>query len=694
MRKHTPTVCVLIFYCQIAFSQIPTDSLTYSYQDAIENAVSSSDDVSFDYDTEFEHLADFIRHPLSINYASTFQFEQLRLLSAEQIAAIIAHREKYGHYLTLFELQSVLDLVTIHKILPFITVENDLNDYFMPLHDWFKKGKKDVFTRWEHRLEPAQGFKRSDSTGYLGDANRIYTRYRYSFGSRLSYGFTFEKDAGEPFGKSVFDFASFHFKISNVHKVFKTIILGDFSVSIGQGLVHQNGFAIGKSALVMSVEKSSLPLRQYTSSNEINFLRGAAFQAKISRNTEGVFFISKRQRDANFLRFESIDNESVVSALQFTGMHRTETERADRNVMGLFTIGGSLKTIMKTGTIAINTVFNQFDGRIEPRDEPYNFYAFKGKRLLNFSTDYKKTYKNIHAFGETAMSGNGGWATLNGLLIGLDKRLSISILQRFFSLKYQTLQAQPFAESSRPQDEKGVYVGIEYKPNRAWTVSMYADFWQHQWWRFRVDAPSNGHEFFGKIQYRRRSTEGYLQVRMKTKQENKTDRPASEKTNTVVDKTRTQIRLHFSNRLSKNLELRNRLEWSFFEDNKGLKKGFMVWQDAIVSLNNLPIESPKMESILRGLKFTTRLAFFDTKDYDTAIYGFENDVQYSFTVLPYYYRGTRFYVNASYKFMKNAYLEARFARTRLVNQNSFGSGFDKIEGNKRTDVKVQLRFSF
>lgn len=693
MRKRNLPVCVLIFYCQITYTQIPTDSLIYTFQDAIENAVSSNDDASFDYDTEFEHLADFIRHPLSINLASASQFGQLRLLSAEQIAAIITHREKYGRYISLLELQSVIDLATIHKILPFITVENDLDDYFIPIKEWFKKGKSDVFMRWEHRLERAEGYKRTDTkSGYLGDANRIYTRYRYSFGTRLSYGFTLEKDAGEPFGKSVFDFASFHFKINNVHKIFKTIILGDYSVSLGQGLIHQNGFAIGKSALVMSVEKNNQPLRQYTSSNEINFQRGAAFQAKISQNTEGVFFISKRQRDANFL--DTVANELIFSSLQVTGLHRTHTERIDQNLLGLFTVGGSVKRTFKTGSIALNTVFNQFDGRLEPREEPYNVYVFKGKSLLNFSTDYKKTYKNFHLFGETAMSDNRGIATLNGLLIGLDKQLSISILQRYFSLKYQTLQAQPFAESSRPQDEKGIYLGIEYKPNRSWTVSSYADFWQHQWWRFRVDAPSHGQELFGKIQYKRRNTEGYLQVRMKTKQQNMTDRPDSVKTNIVVDKTRTQIRLHFNNRLSKNLELRNRLEWAFFEDDKGLKKGYMIWQDVIVSLNNLPIESPKIAAILRGLKLTTRLAYFDTKDYDTAIYGFENDVQYSFTVLPYYYRGTRFYVNASYKFMKNSYLEARFARTRLVNQNSFGSGLDKIEGNTRTDVKVQLRFSF
>ena len=689
IRPATPTISILIFICQIysqiAFAQLSLDSLTYSYQDAIENTVSTTDDASFDYDTEFEHLADFIRHPLSINRASAADFEQLRLLSAEQIAAIIAHREKYTLYIALFELQSVLDLATIHKILPFVTVENSLDDYFVPIKEWFKKGKSDMFIRTERRLEKAEGFKRPDTEGgYLGNPNRLYLRYRYAFGKQLSYGFTLEHDAGEPFKKPIFDFASFHFKMLNPFKHLKTIVLGDYSVSLGQGLIHQNGFAIGKSSLVLGIEKNSPPLRQYTSSNEYNFLRGLACQIQMSKNTEGVFFISKRRRDANLI--DTIDKELIVSSLQATGLHRTATEQADHNTLSLFTVGGQLKQKLKTGSIGFNAVFNQFDGVIEPRDEPYNLFVFRGKSLLNLSTDYQKTYQNIHLFGETAASGNGGFATLNGLLIGLDKRLSISILQRFFSLKYQTLQAQPFSESSRPQDEKGLYFGLEYKPNRQWTLSGYADFWQYQWWRFRVDAPSRGQEFLGKMLFHRRNTQGYLQYRVKTKAENKTDRPVSEKTNTVVDKTRTQIRLQFNNRISKNLELRNRLEWAFFQDDKGLKKGFMIWQDVIFS--------PEKPFLLRGVKVTSRLAFFDTKDYDTAIYGFENDVQYSFTVLPYYYRGTRFYINTSYKFSKTGYLEMRFARTRLVNQNSFGSGFDKIEGHKRTDVKVQLRFSF
>ena len=157
MRKRTLRVCVWLFYCPFAFSQNAIDSLSFSYQDAIENTVAANGDVTFDYDTEFEHLADFIRHPLSINRASATDFQGLRLLAAEQITNIIAHRGKYKNYVSLLELQPVLDLPTIHNILRFVTVENEMDDFLTPVRDWFKLGKNDAFVRWERRLEPAAG---------------------------------------------------------------------------------------------------------------------------------------------------------------------------------------------------------------------------------------------------------------------------------------------------------------------------------------------------------------------------------------------------------------------------------------------------------------------------------------------------------------------------------------------------------
>ena len=677
-------ISLLIFNIpSLVFAQ--TDSIGYVFYDAIEQSVAANDDNPFDYDTEFEHLQDFIRHPININKAPKTEFEQLKLLSLDQINQIIEHREKQGNYLNLYELQAVLTLETIKRILPFITCDGQLDDFQIPIRDWFRKGKNETFMRIDHRLETAKGYLKAENEGgYRGDKTKLYARYRHSFGTRLSYGFTLEKDAGEPFGKTVFDFWSFHFKINPPHKVLKIIALGDYSISLGQGLIHDNGFNLGKSALVLSVEKTNSTIRHYASSNEANFMRGAAVQLQMSQNTEGSLFASYRRRDGNLTEnLDTTDNDDplIISSLQNAGLHRTRLEIEDKNAVGVMTFGGRILRNYRKGKLAFNTVFNQFDKKIEPQNEPYNFYSFKGKQLLNTSIDYRFTLKNIHLFGETAVSDNGGWASTNGAIIGLDKKLSLSVLQRFFSLKYQTINAQPFIESSRANDERGLYMGFEYKFSRRISALFYADIWQHQWLKFRADAPAGGREFFTKIQYRTKNTEGYLQVRTKQKSQNAT-RPDTSKTNQLVPKTRTQIRLHFAHRLNRNLELRNRVEFSFYKDDTGLSRGFMAYQDVIYDFENTP------------LSITSRLAYFDTNDYQSAIYAYENDVLNNFTILPYYYRGSRFYCNLSYKGIKNLLLEARLARTVLTNRNVISSGLEEIEGNQRTDFKVQVRWQF
>jgi hypothetical protein len=695
------------------------DSIQFSYQDAIENAVAANEDAPFELDTEFEHLADFIRHPLSINFASADDFAKLRLLSSIQIQAIIQHRVKYGLYISLYELQSVLDLETIHKILPFITVEGALDDYQMPIRDWFSKGKFMLFTRWERRLEQAEGYKRPYTEGgYHGDRNKLYARLRYTFGNHLSYGFTLEKDAGETFGKSVFDFWSAHFKINKSHKSLKTILIGDFTAHFGQGLILENGFNIGKNALVLNIEKKGIPVRAYTSANETNFQRGIAAQVQLGKNTEGVVFASYRRRDANLVASPDNSNlEFVASSLLTSGLHRSDAEITDRKQIALMTFGAMLKQTFKRGAIGLNVVFNHFDRRLEPRFEPYNIHAFRGRSLGNLSIDYDfrpaRAFQNFHLFGESAVSDNGGYAILNGLLLGLDKRFSLSVLHRAFGLQYQALQAQAFSESNRVQDERGFYLGFEFKPHRRWIVSSYADFWRHDWWRFRVDGASQGMELFSKITYRQRHTEGYLQMRWKLKPQNASNRPDAIKVNEIVAKAKTQIRLHGQYRFSPYLECRNRLEWSFYDDQKFVSRGFAIWQDILFSfpqrLETVPLDSALSFSklsrhwqklnhiffkILRGSHWSTRLAYFDTNDYSSAIYAFENDLLYNFTILPYYFRGSRFYINARFKIWEDSYLEARFAQTFLANKKSFGDGLDKIEGQMRSDIKLQWRLAF
>ena len=89
-----------------------------------------------------------------------------------------------------------------------------------------------------------------------------------------------------------------------------------------------------------------------------------------------------------------------------------------------------------------------------------------------------------------------------------------------------------------------------------------------------------------------------------------------------------------------------------------------------------------------------RWAFFDTEGFDTAIYAYENDLRNTFTVLPYYEKGQRFYINLGYKGAKKWLAEARLSRTLWQNKRQSGSGADLIQAPHRTDISVQLSRAF
>src|SRR5690606_9304231 len=88
----------------------------------------------------------------------------------------------------------------------------------------------------------------------------------------------------------------------------------------------------------------------------------------------------------------------------------------------------------------------------------------------------------------------------------------------------------------------------------------------------------------------------------------------------------------------------------------------------------------------------TRFAIFDTQGFNSRIYTYENDVLYSFSAPGFQNRGIRFYLNGKFRIRKNIDLWLRCALTKYINADEIGSGLDKIEGSRKSEVRAQLRF--
>jgi hypothetical protein len=89
-----------------------------------------------------------------------------------------------------------------------------------------------------------------------------------------------------------------------------------------------------------------------------------------------------------------------------------------------------------------------------------------------------------------------------------------------------------------------------------------------------------------------------------------------------------------------------------------------------------------------------RLQYFETEGYDSRLYAYENDVLYSFSIPVFYDRGIRYYLNFNYGITRSITCWLRWAQTIYKDKATIGSGLDEIEGNKKTEVKLQFQFQF
>jgi len=654
----------------------------------LEDFLESTDSENFDYNTIFENLNHYYAKPLNINNATDNELRDLFLINEIQIANFINHRAQNGSFLSIYELQAIpsWDLTLIRNVLPFLSCTVADDDFNLKFKDIVEGGRSQLYFKARRVLETRKGFiPRADGTKpYLGDPNQLYMRYRYEYGQLFKMGFTAEKDAGEEFfsgnNKKGFDFYSFFVYAKNINKRFSIISLGDFAVSMGQGLILHNDFGTGKSSYVMNVKKAGRSLRPYSSVNEVNFFRGGGAVMNLAPKVSLMAFASYRPIDASVSRDTTENNDfDTFGSIRFDGFHRTETEALNKNTINQTNFGAKLEYKTRDFKIAFNGLYTGFNKPLVRDEALYRKYLFGGSQLINASVDYSYRLKNFTFFGEYARSDNGGNANLHGVLMGLDRRIDISIVYRNFSPDYQVLNANAFAESTNPINEKGIYLGMEIRPFKNVVISAYLDHWKNPWVAFRRDGVGEGKESLIKIAYtQKRKLDLYIQYRYEQKLLNSNNEA-------IIDYPETQaqqrLRLHVAYKLTKEWEFRDRVEFSFFEKSTS-SRGFLMYQDIV------------FKPIAKSISFSARYAIFDINSFDSRIYAYENDMLYEFYIPFFQNRGTRFYVNTRWRIARNYTWEFRVGRTYLENVNGIGSSNDFINGNTRTELKTQLRISF
>jgi hypothetical protein len=428
-------------------------------------------------------------------------------------------------------------------------------------------------------------------------------------------------------GQKGFDFHSFHLFVKRPG-LLKTLVLGDYTVNLGQGLIQWQSLALGKTTEITGIKRQATVLRPHTGSGEYNFHRGAAVGLQKQRFNLAVF-ISVRKLSANF----SMDTNGVASVSSFItgGLHRTATEISRKNNFRQQAMGGNLAYHGNNWHLGASLVRYKFSHPVLKKDEPYNLFALKGSGWSNYSIDYDYTYRNVHLFGEVAVGQGRGAAVVSGLLASLHHKADASVLVRHISPGFQSLYSDAFTENTLPSNESGLFMGLAFRPSRPWRVEGYADVFRFPWLKYRVDAPSQGQEYGLQLSWQPgKKLEIISRLRLERKAQNY---PGDEPLQSLWSVERKSWRTHFTWHPHAHLRLRQRVELVRSKAGNQVQRGFIIYNDVDFRPGNWPF------------RLNARVQMFETDGFNARVAAFENDVPGSYAIPFVHNKGVRYYLN-------------------------------------------------
>ena len=667
-----------LFIIPACSAQNPSQSIIEDiFEDlSVNNDINNSVN-SLNWENELEELSNRLQEPVNLNSATREQLEQFPFLSDIQIEHLLAYIYIHGQMETIYELQLVeeLDRQTIQYLLPFVCIKAINNEpafrWKTMLKDAGRYGKNEVLTRLDIPFYKRKGYEHT----YLGPSVYNSVKYTFRYRDQLYAGGVAEKDAGEPFAalhnRYGYDYYSFYLLLQNCGRV-KSLAVGNYRLSFGQGLVMSTDYLMGKTIYASSFNNRSAGIKRHSSTDEYNYFRGVATTVALTKRLSVSAFYSHRNMDG-------VVTDGEITSVYKTGLHRSRKEADKKNLLTSQLTGGNVSYQQNHIRLGITGVYYVFNRPYEPELTGYSKYNIHGNHFYNLGIDYAYRWRRFSFQGETAI-GKQGWASLNRLQYSPVQDIQFMLIHRFYSYDYWAMYAHSFGEGSTVQNEQGYYVGLETTPFSHWRFFVSFDLFSFPWKKYRINKPSRGTD--GLIQATftpRTNLSMYLKYRYKQKER---DLTGSKGTLTLpIFHHQLRYRLNYS--LNDVFSSRTTLDYNHFHSqDRAATKGYQVTQ--MIS-SQLPWT--RLFADVQG-------SYFSTDDYDSRVYVSEKGLLYTFYTPSFQGRGFRCAVRLRYELNEHWMLITKFGETIYLDRNEIGSGNDLIQGNKKADVQMQLRIKF
>lgn len=624
------------------------------------------DSESESWERTYDLLCELEQQPLNLNTVTREQLEELPFLTAQQIEDMMEYRYRYGAMKSVGELMMIRSLGEVQRRLLtyFIYVGDDASQRSPRLGDVLKYGRHELTATMRIPFYEREG----DHEQYLGYPYRHWMRYQFSYGDYVKLGLVGAQDAGEPFfanrNKWGYDYYSSYLQLRNLGRL-ETLVLGNYRMSMGMGLVMNNGFGLGKIATLQNMGRSTNTLTAHSSRSN-SYLQGMGATIRLSTAFRATAFLSYTPLDA------TLNKDSTARTILTSGYHRTETEMAKKHNLHALKTGGALRYEAHGLHLGVNALYVHLDRPLHPqRVSLYQRIYPYDQDFMNTSLDYGYVSHQLSLNGETALDKRGHIATINTFNIRLSDVLSMMALQRFYSYKYASLDAQSYSDGGRVQNESGVYLGLSWHPSPEFQVSAYTDYAYFAWAKYQVSQSSYSWDQLLQAAYTGKRWNLGVRYRLRMKQKDDKDKK------TLNDRWEHRGRLSAEYATDFGLSCRTQLDGGYCAYSEG-EWGGMV--------------SESLSYTKDWLRLNIGAGYFHTDSYDSRVWLYEQGPLYAYSMNQFYGEGIRYWLMVRAAVGKRLMLTAKIGVTDYFDRSVIGSGYQQIEASSQCDLDIQLRW--
>ena len=686
MMKASAFLCLFLclFSTRVVCAQTPItaadDEAWAAFVEAYVETMGGADEAEDADEEQLHDLFSIYVNKLNLNDLSDDELRQLPFLTETQILEILTYARSHRPILSTGELMYLtsLDYYT-RRTLQLFCYAGPLPSSATTLRQLLHDARHDFVLRTDIPLQSRMGYAdyppevlaKSPNKVYLGTPLYHSLRYAVSSSDLLQAGVQLEKDAGE----SGVDYLAAHAMLRNVGR-FSKIIVGDYRVSFGQGLVVNSTTYYGKTLMLNGMGRHGRGLRPHSSMAEDGFFRGAGATVRLLSALHATFYGSVRHVDGTMLA-----DSSGVSSLKTDGLHRTHLERSKDGNVQRTDFGGNVEWQHQRLTLSLSAAYTHFDTPLKPRyDTPasrYRIYNARGTDFANGGIAYTWRLRGVVFTGETAVDRNGCFATFNGMQTDW-KSHRLTLLMRHYQAQFVSINGKTFGENSRPQNESGVLLSWRHSLSRQTIAEAYVDAMHFPWMKYQVSQSSWGIDAFAQLLHAT-SHDGQWALRYRIKSKQRDYKLTSD--TLLLFNTMQSLRVQYLHRLSPTLSLKSTANMSMVSSAAtGNEWGYAFslyagWKT-------------------RLLRLALSSTLFHTDTYAARVYGYEPSLAYTSGIHSYYYHGVRTVLMARVPLLPQLHVALRLSSTRYFDRSSIGTGLDLIPRNHREDIQLQVQGRF